>query len=171
VSMFGYQPIRRRVFVSYRHRNDQYYYDAFSKFFHDDYEMIADNSLERRIDSASFEYIMRRIRETHLHGSSCTIVLCGEETPKRRYVDWELHASLDQQMGLVGIGLPTIKWEGQGTWKPTRLQDNIDSGYASWILWENLAANPSMLNQLIEQTLSASKRLISNDRPWMQRNA
>lgn len=169
--MFGYHPTRRKVFISYHHRNDQYYYDAFSKFFHDDYEMVADNSLERRVDSTSFEYIMRKIRETHLHGSSCTIVLCGAETPKRRYVDWEIHVSLVQQMGLVGIGLPTIKWEGQGTWKPARLQDNIDSGYARWTLWESLAANPSMLNQLIEQTLGASNRLINNDRTRLQRNA
>ncbi|WP_244494659.1 TIR domain-containing protein [Ensifer sp. Root127] len=157
--------------MSYHHRNDQTFYDSFSRLFHDGYEMITDNSLERAIDSASFEYVMRRIRETHLHGSSCTIVLCGAETPNRRYVDWEIHASLHQQMGMVGIGLPTIKWEGQGTWKPARLQDNIDAGYATWTLWENLASRPAMLNQLIEQALGASKRLINNTRSRMLRNA
>ncbi|MBB4232179.1 TIR domain-containing protein [Rhizobium mongolense] len=171
MSFFPYQPVRRKVFVSYHHRNDQDYYDGFSKFFDDDYEMIADNSLARAIDSSSFDYIMRRIRETRLHGSSCTIVLCGAETLNRRYVDWEIQASLDQQMGIVGIGLPTIIWEGQGTRKPGRLQDNIDTGYASWTLWEKLGPNPALLSQLIEQTLAAPKRLINNDRPRMQRNA
>ncbi|CAN7375489.1 TIR domain-containing protein [Rhizobium leguminosarum] len=171
VSSFSYPPVRRRVFVSYHHHNDQPYYDSFSKFFHDGYETITDNSLERAVDSSNFEYIMRRIRETHLHGSSCTIVLCGAETPNRRYVDWEIHASLDQQMGIVGIGLPTIKWEGTGTWKPARLQDNIDAGYASWTLWQNLADNPQVLHQKIEETLAKSKWNIANTRPRMQRNA
>ncbi len=103
------RPKRRKVFVSYHHKNDQSAYDNFSTRFHDGYEAISDTSLERAIDSSNFDYIMRRIREVHLHGSSCAIVLCGAETPKRRYVDWEIHASLDQGMGLVGVGLPTIK--------------------------------------------------------------
>src|SRR4051812_18296710 len=85
---------RRRIFVSFHHHGDQAYYDEFSSTFHDGYEAITDNSLERRIDSADFNYIMRCIKENHLKGSSCTIVLCGRETPKRRYVDWEIEASL-----------------------------------------------------------------------------
>jgi hypothetical protein len=142
------KPKRRKIFVSYHHRNDQAAYDNFSTYFHDGLETITDNSIERAIDSASFEYIMRRIRETHLNGSSCTVVLCGSETPKRRYVDWEIQASLAQEMGLVGIGLPSIVWEGKGTWKPARLQDNIDSGYATWILWQNQSGPSPMLGSV-----------------------
>jgi hypothetical protein len=29
-------------------------------------------------------------------GTSCTIVLCGAETPKRKFVDWEIKAILDK---------------------------------------------------------------------------
>lgn len=171
MSFYFERPKRRKVFVSYHHKNDQAAYDAFSAHFHDGLETITDNSLDRAIDSASFEYIMRRIREIHLHGSSCTIVLCGSQTPKRRYVDWEIHASLAQEMGLVGIGLPTIVWEGTGTHKPVRLQDNIDSGYATWILWHELVADPQLLNARIEEALTRPKFKISNLRQRMARNA
>jgi hypothetical protein len=163
-------PVRRKVFVSYHHRGDQGYYDAFSRVFHDGYETITDNSLERRVDSADVNYILRRIREFHLNGSSCTIVLCGRDTPKRKYVDWEIEASLNQNMGLVGIGLPSIVWVGEGTSKPLRLQDNIDSGYAEWILWETIIDDPSRLSPIIERAVAKSVRLIANSRTRMADN-
>ncbi len=166
-----YRTTRRRVFVSYHHGNDQPYYDEFSRVFHDDYELITDRSLARRIDSADVNYVMRRIREEHLSGSSCTIVLCGAETPRRKYVDWEIMASLDQRMGLVAIGLPTIEaFTNGGTAKPLRLQDNIDSGYAEWINWATLAARPAALAESIESAVAKSGRLIVNTRERMHRN-
>ncbi|MGH0343938.1 TIR domain-containing protein [Sinorhizobium meliloti] len=165
------QRVRRKVFVSYHHRGDQAYYDKFSQLFHDDYEAITDNSLERRIDSADVNYIMRRIREHHLAGSSCTIVLCGAETPRRKYVDWEVHASLDQQMGLVAVLLPTIEFfPNGGTSKPLRVQDNIDTGYAEWILWSSIVNDPRSLMSAIERANANSKRRINNSRERMTRN-
>jgi hypothetical protein len=48
----GFQsPVKHKIFVSYHHGGDQAYYDAFSKAFHDTYDVIFDNSLERKIDS------------------------------------------------------------------------------------------------------------------------
>lgn len=44
-------------------------------------------------DSNNPEYIMRRIREEKLHDSTVTIVLIGNCTHSRRYVDWEIKAS------------------------------------------------------------------------------
>jgi len=165
----GYQ-VRRKVFVSYHHGGDQAYYDDFSSRFHDRYEAITDNSLERRIDSADVNYIMRRIREHHLSGSSCTIVLCGLSTPRRKYVDWEIEASLAQRMGLVAVLLPTIiSFPNGGTDKPTRLQENIDNGYAPWAFWSELFV-PGKLAGLIEDANSRSKQLIVNSRPRMTRN-
>ena len=166
-----YQPQRRRIFVSYHHRGDQPYYEDFSSVFHDSFEAITDNSLERRIDSADFGYIMRCIRENHLKGSSCTVVLCGRDTPKRRYVDWEIEASLGQGMGLIGVLLPTLEiFSNGGTAKPDRLQDNIDSGYAEWIWWSELRDRPALLATTIERANSKSNRLIVNSRRRMDRN-
>lgn len=165
------RPKRRKVFVSYHHGGDQGYYDAFSASFHDDFEAITDNSLERAIDSADSAYVMRRIREHHLAGSSCTVVLCGATTPTRKYVDWEIEASLNQQMGLVAILLPSIeRFPNGGTGKPDRLQDNIDSGYAVWSWWPHVYGNPAALIALIEAAAGKSKQLINNTRQRMFRN-
>jgi hypothetical protein len=69
--------VKRKVFVSYHHRGDQAYYDAFSRTYHDTYEAITDNSLERAIDSADVEYIMRRIREQRKRCSQATALRSG----------------------------------------------------------------------------------------------
>jgi hypothetical protein len=67
-------------------------------------------------------------------------------------------------MGLVGVWLPTLPLlPNNGTEKPARLQDNIDSGYAVWISWSNIVTNPAAAN-------AASKRLIDNSRVRMERN-
>ena len=81
---------KRRVFVSYHHDSDQWYYNEFSGFFAEEYEAIQDNSLDRLIDSYNTDYVIRRIRENHITGTSCTIVLCGPQTRWRKYVDWEI---------------------------------------------------------------------------------
>jgi hypothetical protein len=163
--------VRRNVFVSYHHSGDQSYYDALSATMHDQLQLITDNSLERRIDSSDHSYIMRSIREKYLHGSSCTIVLCGANTWRRKYVDWEIEASLVQQMGLVGVWLPTLPLlPNNCTEKPSRLQDNIDSGYAIWISWSAIVSNPITLTEAIGSANNASKRLIDNSRVRLERN-
>ena len=63
------KPTRRKVFVSYHHGSDQAYYNEFSKFFHDQFETVFDNSLERRIDSDNVDYVMQRIRDNHVTGT------------------------------------------------------------------------------------------------------
>ena len=86
---------KRRVFVSYYHGGDRSYYDLFYKTFCGQFDVVQDNSPERRIDSDDAEYVLRRLRENHISGSSCTIVLVGQETFGRRYVDWEIEATLE----------------------------------------------------------------------------
>lgn len=98
---------RRKVFVSYHHGGDQAYYDEFSRYFHDQYEAIRDNSLERLIQSDNTEYVMQQIREKYIPGTSCTIILIGAQSHQRKYLDWEIKATLDKCHGLIGIVLPT----------------------------------------------------------------
>ncbi|MGE7471994.1 TIR domain-containing protein [Bosea sp. NPDC003192] len=165
------RPTRRKIFVSYHHGGDQGYYDDLSVTMHDRLYLLMDNSLERQIDSSNHDYIMRRIREHHLHGSSCTVVLCGANTWRRKYVDWEIQASLDQQMGLVGVWLPTLPLlSNNGTEKPARLQENIDSGYAVWISWRDIVATPMALTDAIETANAVPKSLIVNPQARMERN-
>lgn len=53
--MYNSGIIKRKVFLSYHHDGDQYYYNEFSKKFHDEYEAVTDNSLDRRVDSGFVE--------------------------------------------------------------------------------------------------------------------
>jgi hypothetical protein len=156
--------------VSYHHRGDQQYYDHFARHFAKTYEAVRDNSLDREIQSDDVEYVMRQIRENYVSGSSCTIVLCGQMTPYRKFVDWEIDATLQRQHGLIGVKLPTLAIVNNGCAKPARLQDNIDSGYAGWTLWEHLTSNSALLASLIEEANGKLKWLIRNNRERRLRN-
>lgn len=162
-------PAKRKVFVSYHHDGDQAYYDAFKSFFSEQYEAIQDSSLDRLIDSEDAEYVMRRIREDHITGTSCTIVLCGPKTRWRKYVDWEIKATLDKRHGIIGIKLPSNLPDLKGgCHKPDRLQDNINSGYAVWTQWESLTIDH--LKFCIEIANANPKNWIKNDRLMRSRN-
>lgn len=163
--------VKRKVFVSYHHGGDQAYYNAFSNAFHDTYDVITDNSLEREIDSDDVEYVMRRIRENYITGSSCTIVLVGKDTHARKYVDWEIKATLDASHGLIGVRLPTAPVSPQNTVTvPGRLHDNIQSGYALWVSWADITASAQACQRYIEAANARDKRLIANTRARRLRN-
>lgn len=158
--------------MSYHYGGDQTYYDKFSEEFHDIYEGIYDNSLECEIDSDDVGYVMRRIRENFITGISCTIVLVGEKTWGRKYVDWEIKATLDKQHGLIGARLPTAPASiDNKVTVPDRLHDNIESGYALWLSWAQITASAEQLARYIEQVNARNKKLIVNTRPRRVRNA
>ena len=167
----AFPPERRKIFISYHHDLDQVYYAMISGIFSNQFEAIQDNSLDRLIDSDDPDYVMRRIRENYIRGSSCTLVLCGSQTRWRKYVDWEIKATLDRRHGLVGVHLPTNPPEGGGIHKPDRLQDNLDSGYAEWVIWENVVrGGVGLLRMTIETANAKSKNLIDNRRAMRARN-
>ncbi len=171
-SLTPIQP-KRKVFISYHHANDQFWYDTFSNEFDDQLDLFYDGSLDRRIDSTNAQYLDRTIRENYISGTSITIVLIGTETWKRRWVDWEIYATLEDEHALLGIVLPepfhTIGNKG-GIMVPDRFLDNHSSGYAHIIHWTNDA---NFLNQAIEYAIAKSKvnkRFLVNSRPKLSRN-
>ena len=164
-------PKKRRIFVSYHHHSDQWYFNEFTRFFGELYETVQDNSLDRTIDSDDVDYVMRRIRESYITGTSCTIVLCGPMTRWRKYVDWEIKATLDKCHGIIGVKLPNNPADvNGGVHKPDRLQDNINTGYAVWITWEELNKGPAFLKTCIEIATAKSVILIDNRRNLRKRN-
>lgn len=164
-----YKPPRRKVFVSYHHGGDQAYYNEFSKFFHGQFEAMFDNSLERKIDSDNVDYVMQRIRDNHLTGTSCTVVLIGAQTYQRKYVDWEVKATLAKQHGLLGIVLPTHVQNRSGQIiVPDRFNDNVNSGYAVWTYWQGLTVQG--FTHLLETAVAKPKMLIDNSRAMLKRN-
>lgn len=135
----------RKVFVSYHHAVDQRSYFEFVQRFATRFETVTNRSIAHQVDSERPGYVMRKIREEHIRGSSCIIVLCGRETPWRKYIDWEIKAALDREHGLIGINLPgnRARYEGRII-VPGRLHDNIESEYAVWIQWPELEKGPSI---------------------------
>jgi len=163
-------PVKRKVFVSYHHRRDQAWFDRFTGLFSDAYDIFHDQSLDGRIRSDDPEYVDRRIREDYIVGSSVSIVLCGAETWKRKYVDWEICSTLNCQHALLGIALPTATRNDQGqTIVPARLHCNIQTAYACWIQWTE---DPLALQRAIEAALGCCRNttLIDNRQPKMARN-
>jgi antiphage defense system Thoeris ThsB-like protein len=115
---------------------------------------------------------MRRIRENYVTGSSCTIVLVGRDTWGRKFVDWEIMATLDKGHGLIGVQLPTAPVQSNNTIiVPDRLHDNIQSGYALWLSWQQITASAQTLAQHIAHANRQDKRLIRNNRERRLRNA
>ncbi len=159
----------RSIFVSYHHDVDQPYYDRLCQIIAGTYGVVRNNSLDTEFDSEDTEYVMRAIRERYIVGTSCTVVLCGRLTRWRKYIDWEIKASLDMEHGLLGLKLPNNPMIQNGVHKPARLQDNIDSGYATWVWWEALV-DSATLKSHIEAAIARPAFLIHNTSPLRGRN-
>lgn len=162
---------RRKVFVSYHHGNDRQYYEQFMSMFDASYEVVTDNSVRNAINSDNSDYVIRAIREQYITGSSCTVVLCGPHTPWRKFVDWEIKATLDAQHALIGVLLPNCPLNANNRYTiPDRLHANIESGYAIWERWPTILGAPHAVGQWIESALLKPKNLIRNDGALMSRN-
>lgn len=140
---------RRKCFISYHHADD-----SAVRNFVDTFDHAHDVFIVRRlgempedlINSNNTDYVMSCIRRDYIRDSTVTIVLAGQCTWARRYVDWEIQASLRSGAtitpnGLLGIKLPTF------TKFPERLENNLEQpgqagSYAGWIDY------PRTLNQL-----------------------
>lgn len=157
-----------KVFVSYHHANDQSRANHLRDTYGSDNTLI-DRSLSDAYDDKTDDEILALIRTNHLKNSTVTIVLIGSETSKRKWVDWEIYSSLRpygerSRNGLLAIYLPTA---GE---TPARLQDNINSGYAVTMKWENISWQ---LSSKIEEAFNnrSKSELVKNSLPRRQRNS
>jgi hypothetical protein len=125
--------VRQKVFISYHHE-DQDEVDDFINTYDKKRNVFIARGLGVEMESDIIEsddadYVMRRIRELYLKDSTVTVVLMGQCTWARRYVDWEIQSSLRQGKtvtpnGLLGIKLPSFK---KTTGYPNRLNLNLKS--------------------------------------------
>lgn len=100
------------------------------------------------IDSNDTDYVMRRIRDLYLKDSTVTIVLIGRCTWARRFVDWEVQASLRNPADGYPNGLVAIQlWESY-TKLPNRVQLNTHSGYAKF--YKKPTSSKSLENMIDE---------------------
>lgn len=162
---------RSRIFISYHHHGDQRYYDEFVRVFDSTYDMIEDRSLDRRYDSEDVNYVRWAIANNDIKGTSCTIVLCGAATHQRKFVDWEIKATLDDEHGLIGIRLPSAVSNQAGYLCPSRFVQNYQSGYAIWRSWDELSLT-NLASWIASAKYNAEncKHLIVNPRELKLRN-
>lgn len=114
------------------------------------------------IDSTDTSYVMGRIRSKYLGDSSVTIILVGQCTWARRYVDWEIYSSLRNSTLSSANGLLAIKLPSMGSSNPrlpARLNDNVtrdanddDIGYARYMSYPTYK---STLRDYIEDAYNA----------------
>jgi hypothetical protein len=124
------QTIRRKCFISYHHA-DESEVATFIRTFDHVTNMFISRGLGAAmsgdiINSNNSDYIMSKIRQDFLANSTVTLVIIGNCTWARRYVDWELQASLRSgektiPNGVLGIKLPSFS-SGQ---YPDRLNANL----------------------------------------------
>ncbi len=172
---------RRKCFISYHHADEVEVEQFIQTFDHDGDVIIARgigaNMSGDIINSSNEDYIKSRIREKYLRDTTVTIVLVGRQTWGRKFVDWEIGASLRNTAtasasGLLAITLPSAA-DYVGKKLPARVDDNVngDAGYARW--WK-YPANGEALASLIETAYSARTEKAdqrSNTRPLRMRNA
>ena len=107
--------MKHRVFISYYHADDQDYKDQLIQF-GEKHNIFTDMSVDTYdIDDTgkTSERIREIIRDDYIKDSSVLIILVGQNTKKRKHVDWEIYSSMhdspiNKKMGILVINLPTI---------------------------------------------------------------
>lgn len=141
---------RHRVFISYYHHDDQRYKDYLIKMQEFNIETMQMQSIfedfsvhENEIDDTglSSEQIRCIIRDEYIKDATVLILLCGENTKKRKHIDWELHAAMydspaNRQMGIIVINLPTIN---QGIRASSEEEKPLLSDFGQWYSIDNRA--------------------------------
>lgn len=167
--------VKHKIFISFHNIDVDY------KIYLSD--LLKDNYINMSVDDGDYnplnsdEYIKRLIREERVSNSSVIIVLIGKSTRCRKHVDWEIYAGLAKSIngasGLIGVLLPTVLRSGyfyDPICIPERLQDNINSGYASLCTWNEFIIN---YKYIIEQAFVDrvnKTHLIDNSRLQMKEN-
>jgi hypothetical protein len=173
---------RHKTFISYHH-DDEAEVAAFIEMFDHDHDVLISRGIGASmagdvINSTNPDYIKSRIRELYLRDSTVTLVMVGAQTWGRRFVDWEIAASLlntstSSRNGLVAITLPSIA-NVSGRTPPQRVRDNVvndDEGYARWMKYPTSAAGlASMIDEAYTRRSSRSN-LVDNRRTLRLRNA
>ncbi len=130
------------------------------------------------IDSEDVDYIRDVIRSDYLRDSTVTIVLVGRCTWARKFVDWEVYASLrdtkySNKNGLLGLLLPSA--EDNVPKAPDRLADNTPTdgseAYGRYFYYPESDASLRTNIDDAFQARTARAHLIDNSRGVRKRNS
>ncbi|MCL6257473.1 TIR domain-containing protein [Aquiflexum sp. TKW24L] len=146
---------KRNLFFSYHHRSDvSYLLDLRKKLV--GYKVSDYGFKELDLGEESKYRISRRI-QYRIWSSSVVVVLVGERTGNSAWVEWEIGYALRSirakgpqkrifnPKGLIALLLPT-----ENPTMPKILQDQIDSGYAVTLEWNDV---DKKFSEAIEQAI------------------
>jgi hypothetical protein len=173
-------PVRRTVFISFC----QYDRAAVDDFVHRwtvEERVFIPKALGTAfgsdlINSDNAEYVMGTIRRDYLSDSTITLALIGTCTHSRRFVDWEIKASLRQgenytPNGLLGILLSPL----QSAHLPPRFAANWERGEANcYARYRHEPSSAQELRTWLEDAFAARTtraQLIKNSANMMRYNA
>ena len=160
---------RHNVFISYYHEQDQRFKERFVR-------MMGDNIVDKSVNIGEIdgtnpptEATLQRIREDYIAQASVTIVLIGPCTWQRKYVDWEIGASLRStrtslRCGLLGILLPNHPDAQRRRFNPRlippRLADNCsgDNPFATVRRWSGSDNQMNTIKLWIHQAFLRRKK-------------
>jgi MTH538 TIR-like domain (DUF1863) len=139
--------VRRKCFISYHHADQTVVNQFINDFDHNHDCFIARGLGEEMpgdvINSSNTDYVMSKIRERFLGGSTVTIVFMGRCTWARRYVDWE-------------IKLPSF-----GGF-PSRFNDNLSTDWPKIDCYARHMDYPSSTQDLMEAIEAAYQRRVTH---------
>jgi len=167
---------KHKVFISYYHKDDEKYRTQFEKLF--EHLFISKSVNPGDIDTEDgTEYVKRLIREEYVTDASVIVVLMGNKTYCRKYVDWEIYAGLygsGGKSGLLGLWLPSHPDYDKEKYKPklvpARLHDNSKSEYAKMYDWTK---DEIKIKRWVEQAFQdriKKEDKIDNSREQMKQN-
>ena len=160
---------RRKVFVSYHHREDQEYKDRFVR-------MMGDHIVDKSVNTGDIigrgqpvDEIRRRIRDEYIADATVTIVLIGRCTWQRKHVDWEISASLidtshNDRCGLLGIRLPTHTDFSDAEYNPRLIPPRLafncvgNDPFAMIRRWSGSENEVNRVRQWIDEVFSRRRR-------------
>lgn len=195
---------RHKVFISYHHNGNEHVWNHKDSDYRDRFERMCSRDFDIMISKAvqdgdipsdsSPDNTHRIIRDEYLRDSTVTIVLIGNDTWRRKHVDWEISSSLrntqyNPRSGMIGILLPTFiskEWH-LGNLKnnhyevnnlpyysvdkntiPERLAMNLDNGFAKLYNWTE---NPYEIQQWIHDAFERRNKVTpDNSLPMYKRN-
>ncbi|MDO8537021.1 MAG: TIR domain-containing protein [bacterium] len=165
---------KHKIFVSFHHE-DQQYRTAFDQLYGEHFisTSVDFGDIEPESDE---EYIKKLIQQEYIVNSSVVFALYGANTYKRKHVDWEISAALNEKVGghkgLVVLLLPSFlasPYNSLGQYDLSLISEylhprtatHLQNGYADLYYWpgmyQTLPAVP--IPNIIQQAITKRENL------------
>lgn len=171
-----------KVFLSYYHDEDAEYRYSFERLFSN---VIVSRSvgIGEIEPNRNADYVYQKLRDEYLRDSTVTVVLIGQHTWQRKFVDWEIYTTLrdtkySSRSGLLGLILPTYKRPEPGRYyahtTPPRLYDNVtvrNEGQQPFAKIYSWSEDPKFIRDIIAEAFSRRDKINPiNSRPMFGKN-